>query len=109
VSDHLKGCVAFKGGSAALNKENYKNLRTQCFYKIADLKREICIDIKHQEQITNELQSIKFSNIDTDGKAAIISKDKIKETIGKSPDYADMIMMRMVFEIEKPRSKTYVY
>jgi hypothetical protein len=109
VSDHLKGCVAFKGGSSPVNKENYRNLRTQCFYKIADLKEQIGLDIKHQEQITNELQSIKFSNIDTDGKAAIISKDKIKETIGKSPDYADMIMMRMVFEIEKPRSKTYVY
>jgi hypothetical protein len=32
----------------------------------------------------------------------VISKDKIKEVLGRSPDYADTLMMRMWFEL-RPR------
>jgi len=36
---------------------------------------------------------------EADGKLAVISKDEIARMHGKSPDYADAIMMRMYFEL----------
>jgi hypothetical protein len=31
----------------------------------------------------------------------MISKEEIKEHLGRSPDFADMLMMRMYFEVKK--------
>ena len=44
--------------------------------------------------------NIKQKNIDLDGKLAIIPKDEIKKIIGRSPDEADCLMMRMWFEVQ---------
>jgi hypothetical protein len=101
VSDFLRGCKAFKGGSSALHKNNYRNLRSQCYFELKEKISEISIvDDMFKDNIIKELQSIRIGNVDSDQKTSIEGKDKIKERIGHSPDYADMIMMRMVFEIE---------
>jgi hypothetical protein len=39
--------------------------------------------------------------MDKDGKREVLSKDEIKEQLGRSPDYADMIMMRYYFELRQ--------
>jgi phage I-like protein len=36
--------------------------------------------------------------MDKDGKKQIMPKDKVKEVIGRSPDFSDTLMMRMYFE-----------
>jgi len=38
-------------------------------------------------------------DIDKDGKKKITPKQKIKEDLGRSPDWADNFMMRMWFEL----------
>ena len=63
-----------------------------------------CQDETIKQSIVEELEQIKGANIDnTDQKRSIISKDKIKEVLGRSPDYADTLMMRMWFEL-KPQA-----
>jgi len=47
--------------------------------------------------MTKELEQVKRDKIDSDGKLQIIPKDKVKELIGRSPDYSDALMMRMYF------------
>jgi phage terminase large subunit len=37
--------------------------------------------------------------MDKDGKKAVIPKDKVKENIGRSPDYSDTLMMREYFDL----------
>lgn len=37
--------------------------------------------------------------MDKDGKKQVIPKDKVKELLGRSPDYSDMLMMRCWFEL----------
>jgi len=37
---------------------------------------------------------------DTEKKQRIMKKDDIKENLAGSPDFADTLMMRMVFELE---------
>jgi phage terminase large subunit len=37
--------------------------------------------------------------MDKDGKRQVLPKDKVKEIIGRSPDFADTLMMREYFEL----------
>ncbi|KKK77703.1 hypothetical protein LCGC14_2850940, partial [marine sediment metagenome] len=47
----------------------------------------------------------KGKDIDKDGKVQIQPKSKVKEMIGRSPDYGDNLVMRMLFELKRPVRK----
>ena len=100
-------CKGFIGGSKALNNENYLNLRTQCFYYLADYvtNRKIWIqaDLSGDKitMVSQELEQIMSEENDGEGKLRIIPKSEIKSNIGRSPDYSDTLSMRMYFEIDK--------
>lgn len=85
----------------------YKNLQTQCLYKLADKVNEfgfyISADLSQDEidQIVEELEQIQSWKIDDDGKLQCKPKAKIKEAIGRSPDWRDMILMRKWFDLNK--------
>ena len=103
-------CKGFVNNSKAIRGENYTNLKTQCYYKLADLinKGQIGIstnDIRFKEAIIQELEQVRRVNIDKDTKLAIMSKDKIKDLIGRSPDYSDALMMRCYYELGLSRGK----
>jgi len=105
VIDFLK-CKGFVNNSKALNDENYDNLKSQCSIKMA-LKitnkeaGELCNDSHVKEITAEEMEQVKMKDIDKDGKQGIISKEHVKELIGRSPDEWDSIMMRYFFEMEK--------
>ena len=104
VVDSLK-INGFVNNSKALNEENYVNLQTQCCYKLAEMINENKINIecelsnKQKEDIIEELEQLKTYDSDKEGKLKILPKEKIKENIGRSPDYRDTLMMRLWFEI----------
>ena len=102
VVDSISGCKGFMNGGKALKGENYQNLKTQCYFKLAELvnKNEIYIkDSQHKETIIEELEIVKRDRVDKDQqKLAIEGKDIQKQKLGRSPDYADAIMMRMWYE-----------
>ena len=105
---HVKG---FVNNKAALNKENYQNLKTQCYYVLAKMinKKEIQVKpIKIQETLIAELEQVKTYKMDSDGKLMIMPKDKVKEALGRSPDMSDAMMMRMYYEIGNS-GEYYVY
>lgn len=109
VVDMIQGCKSFVNNSKALNAENYSNLKSQCYYKLADYINNNLIswmdaDVDTKEKLIQELEQIKRKNIDTDGKLSIISKDQIKEKIGRSPDISDALMIRMYFTLIKGTS-----
>lgn len=49
--------------------------------------------------LIQELDVMCEIDIDKDGKKKITPKDKIKEDLGRSPDWADNFAMRMWFEL----------
>jgi len=51
-----------------------------------------------QDRMIEELEQVKRDKIDSDGKLTILSKEKVKELLGRSPDYSDALMMRMWFK-----------
>lgn len=92
--------TGFVNNSSALNGENYKNLKTQCYYKLAEIinagelwlaaeLEDIVID-----EIVEELEQVKSDNTGDDSKLRIISKDQVKLNIGRSPDYSDALIDR---------------
>tara|TARA_R100001244_G_C5166881_1_gene131453 strand:- start:988 stop:2304 length:1317 start_codon:yes stop_codon:yes gene_type:complete len=103
VVDALSGCIGFINGGKAIGKENYQNLKTQCYFKLAELVRQNKIYIKstiYNETIIAELEIVKRSQVDKDSqKLSLEGKDIQKQKLGRSPDYADAIMMRMWYEI----------
>jgi len=110
VVDTLR-CVGFVNNSSAIpvqgEMKNYSNLRSQCYFKLADMVNNNSvylpdIDGQLRDLITGELEQIKQKNIDKDGKLSVIGKDEIKKNIGRSPDYADCLNMRMYFEVSPP-------
>jgi hypothetical protein len=96
----------FVNNSKPLNAENYQNLKTQCYYKLAEKLNndELFIEYRlsqHQrEQIIEELEQVESWNSDSDGKMQVKPKSEIKQSIGRSPDYLDTMAMRMYFEFK---------
>ena len=101
----------FVNNKAALNKENYQNLKTQCYYVLAKMINQKEIQVKPtiiQETLIAELEQVQTYKMDTDGKLMIMPKDKVKEALGRSPDMSDAMMMRMYYEIGNS-GEYYVY
>jgi|TARA_R100000479_G_C6395072_1_gene206733 hypothetical protein len=106
-------CKGFQNNGRPLNKENYQNIKTQCYYKLADMinKGQIGIetnDITQKNFIIEELEQVRSKDMDKDNKLQIIPKDVTKSILGRSPDYADAIMMRMYYEIDANFGKYFV-
>jgi phage terminase large subunit len=117
VVDGLRGIKGFVNGSVALDnpithkKENYRNLKTQCYYLLAELinNRGMVVsayDLEMRTKLIEELEQVKSKDLDKEGKLYIVPKEDVKEALGRSPDYSDALMMRMWFELV-PVSKTF--
>lgn len=106
LESYLNGIKEFRGGAKALS-DMYDNIKTQCAFKLAELInnrdfRIICT-VEQEERIKAELGQLKQGNVDSDTKKkSLISKDVMKAALNRSPDYLDMLIMLMIFEIRKP-------
>lgn len=100
VVDNLK-CKGFLNNGKPTNP-NYQNLKAECGYKLAELAGKIWIKKelpeREREMITLELGMLRTFDADKDGKLRIMPKEKIKEYIGRSPDWLDCFIMRMFWE-----------
>jgi hypothetical protein len=94
-----------KGFTANKTSQKYANMKAECYYLLAEKvnKAELYIGAnltgEQVECIIQELQAIERGNIDKDTKPSINSKDSQKQILGRSPDYADALMMRMWFNV----------
>jgi len=108
----ILNCRGFVNNSSPLEnpisrtKDNFDNLKSQCYFKLAEKinSDEIFIDCpsNFKQMIVEELEQIKQKSVDNDAKKGIIPKDKVKQLIGRSPDFSDMLAMRTWFEF-KPK------
>lgn len=125
------GYIGFSGGLPALPaphteiKENYANIKTQCYYRFSEKVNaaEVAISLDNiivdgvpeeeikingsyvsiKKLISDDLRAIKKKNEDRDGKKQINSKEEQKNILGgRSPDFGDTLMMRVYFDLNKP-------
>lgn len=129
VVDNLKGIKGFVANSSPLVDKrvdrksdevpNYRNLKAQCSYMLAEEvnNRRMAItgykvdtddeSDEIEEFITEELEQIKAADVDSDEKRLdVLPKKEVKEALGRSPDFADNLMMRMIFFLEPPKTGT---
>lgn len=112
AKDFLR-CQGFTNNARPLKKENYQNLKTQCYYKLAELinKGQIgitCPDINVKNHIIEECEQVRMKDADKDNKLQIVPKEMVKDIIGRSPDYSDALAMRMYYEIDGNFGKYFV-
>lgn len=127
VADQLYGCVPFNSNSAAFltktqirDKKNrienaefipsvqtiYANLKTQCAFKLAEIINEHKISLadvnEYRDEIIEDLTAtLQERDIDKDGKKKMVTKEEIKEELGRSPDVGDTMLMRMWWELKE--------
>lgn len=109
VVDLLPGCLPFNGGAKPVEvkgkDQNYMNLKAQCAYEAAqyvnDRDMYFATDA-YRDKFEEELPHIKRDKIDSDGKLRLLPKEKVKESLGRSPDFADIVIMRMLPELRGP-------
>lgn len=124
VDGFIRGAIPFNGGASVIEvrdkasnkmiKENYQNLKTQCYYRSGDKvnRGELKINKKVANKMYDasmtirqrflfERKAIKRDKADMDGKLRIIGKDEMKVKLnGDSPDLMDMLMMREIFDLK---------
>lgn len=106
VKDFLK-CKGFVNNSSPIKQQNqtanFNNLKSQCYFGLADKINQnevyFAFDGVDKEKAIEELQYVKQAKFDSDGKKSVLRKEDVKELLGRSPDYSDMIMMRYFFDL----------
>jgi hypothetical protein len=98
------GCRGFVNNSTPIGAENFNNLKSQCYFKLAERINQGGLLVENADDhtkslITEELEQVKQDKMDYDGKRQVVPKNKVKELIGRSPDYSDMLMMRELGEL----------
>jgi hypothetical protein len=122
--------IGFSGGAKPMKdpqtliKEEYENLKTQCFYRIAEKVNDatIAISISNEtvmvdgvygakmkmkgklvevkDLIIQDLRVIKALPVDEHKKRRINKKEEQKILLGRSPDFADTLMIREFIELK---------
>jgi len=82
---------------------DYKNLRSQCVFTLANLvnNHNIAVrveDVRVKEAIIEELSLYQDASTG-DGKRMPTMKEDVKALLGRSPDISDTLIMRMYFEV----------
>lgn len=107
LESYIRNIRQFRGNKRASNAKDFDNIKSECAWKLSEMinKRQIriiCTD-KQEEAIKQELSvCLKRDNLDSDTqKKKLIKKQQMKKELGRSPDYFDMLLMQMVFNIKK--------
>ena len=116
--NNLKGVKGFVSNSRPFTKKketddekflhNYKNLKAQCWFELANYVNAGMIGItktittEQRELLVEDLEQIKQKDPGKDAPLNVLSKEDIKLNLGRSTDIGDMLMMRMYFVLNKP-------
>lgn len=86
-------------------KSNFKNLKAQCAFKIAELitDHKVAVTATNiRDELMEELPALlKEKDFDKESKIQLIPKEEVKEALGHSPDLGDTFIMRAWFELFK--------
>lgn len=110
LKKRLPNAKPINNGGTPFNNENYKNLKTQLYFKLCE--KITSSDVKiipqtNKNEIIEELQVIKYKPSDNVGKIEMMDKGEMKRILGRSPDFADAMAYRMYFEFKTTGVKTF--
>jgi len=114
----IPGANAFHGGGTPIkmkdgSEKSYFNLKAQCGYLLADKINEGKLWAKgvteqtDREMLREELAQVKRDKGDGDGKLRLKPKDQIRADLGRSPDFSDILLMAMWFDLMEATQRTF--
>jgi len=113
LDSYIRNIRTFRGNKRAVNSKDFDNLKSECAWKLAEMinKREIKIICtpQQEEKIKQELSvCLRRDNLTEDTqKKKLIKKPQMIQELGGSPDYFDMLNMKMVFHIKRFSGKKF--
>jgi phage terminase large subunit len=111
VKDYL-GCKGFTANSKAFVNpvtrmpENYENVKAQCGWALAKRVNQGQLAVRTtnptiKKFLIEDLEQVKQKDADKDGiRLALVSKQVTKLVTGRSPDFGDLLIMRMWFDYQ---------
>ena len=113
ASGYLRGAVAVHNNARPVEIENtpqnYMNLKAQMYYHLSQRinNYEVFVNIDNENLITEISEELYAHKkvITNEGKLGITKKDAVKAEIGRSPDLADALALRSIFDFKKKSAK----
>lgn len=100
LESYIEGLTEFKANRSPKD-DKFQNIKSECGFKLAELInrgeiRFICTDRQRKEDIITEIQACLKKHNDPDKKLGLIKKEQMIEDLGHSPDWFDVLLMRML-------------
>lgn len=105
IKGYVNNSVPLPEPTGSKEKPQYKNLQTQCLYKLAEKINlpGMCISAEltddERDEIIEECEQIQSYKKEMDQKLQCKPKKDIKQDIGRSPDWRDMLLLRVYFDL----------
>lgn len=102
----IENAVSIVNNSRPIYGQNYENLKTQLYFKLAEVFEADRlafnqIEDEHAEKLTEELQVLRREKVERDARVSMTTKAQIKQLIGRSPDFSDCLAYLMYFFLEE--------
>lgn len=110
IKQEITNAKAFIANAKPFKNEQYKSLKAQCQFKLADKindnELKICVH-EYQQDIIDELSTMRYKESNQVGKVDIVDKATTKRVLGHSPDFLDSLMMRSYFDYKSYTGKPF--
>lgn len=92
--------IEIHGAAKARDPVHFRNQRAEIHWGLREMLENL--DIPDDRELTTQLMSIKYKQ-NSAGQIEIVPKDKIKEALGRSPDYAEAV----IYSLAEIKQKEY--
>lgn len=114
VVDALRGIKGFNASSSQIqtgNEMKFRNQRAQCTFLSADVinerKIKVTLEEPYMAELIEEIEQWKIKDGDKDSAITVIPKEEMKETLGRSPDLADNIIIRKYLDLVENKTTSF--
>lgn len=88
-------------GERAIESDIYRNKRAEMWCKLAEWLEQPDVNIPDDDALHADLMSVPEIQHTSDGTIRLVSKEKIREQYGKSPDIGDAVALTFAFPVRR--------
>lgn len=108
----IRGAKVFDRTQKPFNPE-YDSIRTECGFRLAEMinhgQLKIICTVEQRERIIDDLCVLKQAGVKGDVKKySLIRREQMSQTLGRTPDYLDMLLQSMIYRLRAGNSATSV-
>lgn len=101
VEQHLN-VVGVNVAAKASDAERFANIRAEAFWHLRTLFEQGSIMIPDDDELIQQLTSLKYKIVNSNGTIRLEEKEEMKKRLGVSPDKADSLMLSVYQPTEGP-------